>query len=396
MRVCVVTTSFPRSVNDDAGVFVMHLVEALSIAGHSGVVIVPKDAAAETLEHVGTFAVIRPRYGVFRRGMLAFGAGIIPNLRARPTLMLQAPLLLLALLWKMISARSQYDVIHANWIITALPACAAALICRKPFVVTVRGEDTKLLRIPVVRTLCIFALKRAQSVITVSESLHDEFLKLTKLPAERISTIANGVALRSFDDSEFQRFLQTRELDSPGPVLVFIGTVIPRKRIDFLIRLLAEPALQAFTLLICGRIDDEKETQRLKSLAHERGCTDRIRFEGVIDPRLVPLYLKRAEAYLSAAAFEGRPNSVLEAMAAGCPVILSDIPSHREMVEEGSCGILFPVDDHALAAREIGAALMNKEFLAGLAEGARRKTAPFTWDATARAYEHQYQSALGS
>src|SRR5688500_6922417 len=145
MKLCVLTTSFPRNNDDDAGIFVKHLVAAFSEKGMRGCVVVPKDLEPESLERVGAFAVERVKYGIIAKGQLAVGAGIVPNIRAHPVRLFQAPALILALAARLYSRRKECALAHANWSICALPAWIVSLVTGLPYAVTLRGEDVALL-----------------------------------------------------------------------------------------------------------------------------------------------------------------------------------------------------------------------------------------------------------
>ena len=138
-RIAVLSTSYPRRSDDDAGVFVARLVSALSKEGATGTVLVPYDQNEPKSEIQGNFKIERYRYGVFSKGRLAFGSGILPNLRKDPTLIFQAPALIIQGARAAAKASKESDVMHCNWIVSALSGFLAKLITKKPYVVTARG-----------------------------------------------------------------------------------------------------------------------------------------------------------------------------------------------------------------------------------------------------------------
>src|SRR5262245_64364366 len=121
MRVCVVTTSYPRSATDVAGAFVAAQVEALRRAGVEVDVVSPAD-----VRHYG----------------IAYGDGIAQNLRAKPWLALLLPVFLGSLAAAARRKARSADVVHAHWI----PSAVAALATGKPFVLQVWGTDVELAR----------------------------------------------------------------------------------------------------------------------------------------------------------------------------------------------------------------------------------------------------------
>ena len=91
--------------------------------------------------------------------------------------------------------------------------------------------------------------------------------------------------------------------------------------------------------------------------------------------------------------FEGRPNAVLEAMACGCPLVVSDIPAHREFLDEGSALLVSP-EVPAAIAQAIGSVLTAPDDAARRAKEARAKAAQWSNQAMARQYAHVYQEVL--
>ena len=90
-------------------------------------------------------------------------------------------------------------------------------------------------------------------------------------------------------------------------------------------------------------IGDGPEREHLKEMA--RGVAGSVSFRGSLAPREVADALATADALVLPSASEGRPVVVLEAMAAGVPVIATDIPGTRELVSHGETGLLFEPDD---------------------------------------------------
>ncbi len=165
MRVCVLTTSYPRSDADVAGRFVAEAVEHLRAAGVEVDVVSPAD---------------------FRHFGIAFGGGIVQNLRARPWLVLLVPAFLIAFARAARRGARDADVVHAHW----LPSGLAAIATGRPFVLQVWGTDVELARRapwlarPIVR--------RAREVIAASTFLAEA---ARSLGAREVRVIPNGVEI---------------------------------------------------------------------------------------------------------------------------------------------------------------------------------------------------------
>ncbi len=175
---------------------------------------------------------------------------------------------------------------------------------------------------------------------------------------------------------------------SDTKVVLCAGRMDAGKNVEGVIAALARVAAEVpFVALMCG---DGPSRPHLERMARELGIADRVVFKGYVD-NLWDL-MSRADAFVSLSRFEGCPNVVLEAMACGCPVVVSDIPAHRELLDERSARFAEP-DDTAKAAAELKETLTFGD--GGRARVARALVAGRPVEATARLYEQLYLGLLG-
>jgi glycosyltransferase involved in cell wall biosynthesis len=175
----------------------------------------------------------------------------------------------------------------------------------------------------------------------------------------------------------------------PGvKVVLYAGRMDEGKNVEGVLAALARVAEEVpLAAVMCG---DGPSRPRLERTARELGLAGRVVFQGYVD-NLWEL-MRGADAFVSLSRFEGCPNVVLEAMACGCPLVVSDIPAHRELLDERSARFADP-DDTARAAAELKATLMfggEARARAARAMAARRPV-----EATARLYERLYLGLLG-
>jgi glycosyltransferase involved in cell wall biosynthesis len=110
---------------------------------------------------------------------------------------------------------------------------------------------------------------------------------------------------------------------------------------------------------------------RLRQIFERAGVTERVSFPGHIHQADLPDYYRSADLYLSASHSDGSSISLLEAMACGCPVLVSDIPGNCEWVQPGVQGWLFPDGDARALAQAIIHAVQNRSALDEMGKAAR-------------------------
>jgi teichuronic acid biosynthesis glycosyltransferase TuaC len=386
MKVCFISTSYPRSKSDDAGIFVERLAQSLSEIGVKILVIAPRDSDEAEYENHGSIEVVRVNYAGWASHKLAYGAGIVPNLRARPALILQVPFLFLALTRAALKRSNEIDLIHAHWIPSAAVGLLLKIMKRKKYLITVRGEDLRM--ITLLKWLLLVLLKQAQVVISVSSEFK------TKLSAllTQVEHIPNGIQVTLPTVNELASFKVAHKFKPEIRYLIFVGSLIERKRIELLIQALASLEHKDLSLILIGREADKSYLNKLKSLVNELGLNERVRFEGAIAPNLIGSYLLAANIYLSASEFEGRSNSVLEAMYAGLPVLLSNIAAHAEVVKDRETGLLFnDIDDLVHKLTEL---LNDRPLLTKLSQAAKNTVKEWSWNSCAEKHLKVYERAL--
>jgi len=331
VKVVVLTTSYPRRPGDAAGHFIAAAVERLGRRGVNVEVVSPADVRD---------------YG------LAYGAGIVGNVRARPWRALALPLFLRGLRSAAARAARDADLVHAHW----LAAGGVAATLGKPFVVQVWGTDVELARRA--PALARRVLQRARLVIAPSTALADE---ARRLGAADVRTIPSGVEL-------------PEEVVDPvdPPEILYAGRLSPEKGVRELVA-----AAEGMPLVIVGDGPLRGEIpDALGFLPHEE--LER-RFE-------------RAAVVACPSHREGFGVVCAEAMAYGRPVVAGDVGGLRDLVVHEETGLLVPPGDVAALRDALARLLENADLRRRYGEAGRARIAErFTWerfaDETLRAYD---------
>ncbi|WNO54522.1 glycosyltransferase [Stakelama saccharophila] len=199
------------------------------------------------------------------------------------------------------------------------------------------------------RGLVRIAYPRADSVVAVSGGVADGLVARFGVERDRVSVIPNPV------DVEHIRRQAADEspIALPSRFIAAMGRLVPNKNFELLLRAYADSAV-AQDLVLMG---EGPEGERLQSLAAALGCADRVHFVGfAANPFAI---LARAEFFVLPSNAEGFPNSLVEAMACGIPVVSTNCASGpseilasapREQItgtRETPAGIIVPPDDVA-------------------------------------------------
>ncbi len=189
-------------------------------------------------------------------------------------------------------------------------------------------------------------------------------------PAEKVKVIPNGVEVPDPLPDTRADVLRELELPPDARLMLYVGRLAVQKRVEDLIwaiELLRQVDERAW-LIVVG---DGPERYSLEKFARDTQCDHRIRFLGHRSDigRLLPA----CDVFWLASAFEGLSNSLMEAMAHGLAVVVSDIPPNRELVTDGETGLLVPLGDRAAFARRTADLLADPQQAHRLGAAARER-----------------------
>jgi teichuronic acid biosynthesis glycosyltransferase TuaC len=385
--ILVLTTSFPRHAQDDAGIFVQRLVEAIAQQSQEQLqVLVPQDAQepAQELLCAGKICVQRFHYTLFAKPRLCFGAGILSNIGARPWVALQIAGLLFGFALRALKVSPRPRILYVNWAACALPAYLVHWVTGIPFVVSLRGQDIHLVRARILRPLWNFVLGRAQAVVSVSEEFRQSVQHALPKLTPRLQCIPSGVEAVLVDAQEALAAREKYAIPSSHRLLISVGRVIPLKRIEVLLEAL--PALPEFCLLVVGREQSAEYLSLLKERALTLGIQERVFFLGGLAPAEIPKLLAAATYFVSASSSEGRPNAVLEAFVQGVPAILSRIEAHSEVSQQGSLASLFELDKPDALVKALLECELSPAACKQRSQRARASMLEWSWEKAAQKY----------
>jgi glycosyltransferase involved in cell wall biosynthesis len=179
------------------------------------------------------------------------------------------------------------------------------------------------------------------------------------------------------------------------PCVLYAGQLYPWKGVDVLVEAMA--AVPSARLVILGGIEGEADAGRIRALVEKRGLGGRTEMPGLVPQARVADELARAAVvvvpFLRAGMTERHtsPLKIFEAMAAGRPMVASDLPSSREVLRDGENALLVPPGDASALAAALRRVLGEGDLARRLAGAAWDAAPRYSWDARARALRELFE-----
>ncbi|MFT5223341.1 MAG: glycosyltransferase involved in cell wall biosynthesis [Glaciecola sp.] len=382
--IVVATSTYPRWEGDTHPAFVHELCVRLARDVDVTVLAPTSHGAArdEVVDgvHVRRFAYWRDRPGLLRDGPA------LPTLRRNPLSALQVPTYLAALrsaLRRELASRP-IDAIHAHWV---LPQGTIAARARRTspgtrLVMTSHGSD--VFGVPASTPALRWTLRHADAFTGVSQAVLDRAHAIG-LPESTTAMVAPmGVDTDVFRPDPEERLAVRASHGIAGPLVLFAGRLTAVKGIDVLLG--AAPSIvhahPDVTIVIAGTGERRGE---LEAQAAAAGVTDHVRFIGFQTRRDLAGWYSAADVLVGPSRSEGFGLVFAEALATGCPVVVSDLPAVRTIVDGQAAGRRVPVGDPAALAGSVREVLAGDLRGAALADAARQGER-WSWDAAAARY----------
>lgn len=359
LRIVLPTGIFPPDIGGPAS-YVPRIASVLKERGHALQVITLADDPNAGGEH--PFPVNRIRRGMAR----------IPRM--------------IRTVSAVAAAARKADLIFANGLF--IEAAVAAALARKPLAMKIvgdwawerarnrsgKGETVEAfqsrpqgLRWEAVKRLRTSVTRRADRIITPSRYLAG-IVAAWGIPEDRTVVVYNAL--------EPAPEIQTADIEPfAGRTLITVARLVCWKGIDALLELAARR--EDRRILIVG---DGPERFPLETLAARLGLGRRAVFTGAVSRGRVMACMKTSDVFILNSLYEGLPHIVLEAFAAGIPVVATDAGGMREVVADGVNGLLVPVRRKDLLSAAVERILADDGLRKKLIAGGRRTLSRFRWE----------------
>jgi glycosyltransferase involved in cell wall biosynthesis len=304
----------------------------------------------------------------------------------------RAPVLRIPIFLAAASIRDRLDILHVQYI--------APPVHRGRLVATI--HDLGFLRIPTSfsrffnrrsKILIRRTARRARRIIVGSECSRRDIIETYGIPASRIAVLPYGVEAAFFEPGD--RSEDARRAAPYGvrpPYILSVGRLNPRKNLPALARAFARfqaEGHRAHQLVIAGK--EDFETVRTMDAVRAAGGRDII-FTGYVPDRDLASLVRGAEIFIFPSLFEGVGLPLMEAMAAGVPVITSTVSSMPE-IAGGAARLVDPTNEGEIAAA-LAALADNPSLREELRTRGRERAREFSWEAAARRTLEIYADVL--
>ena len=249
------------------------------------------------------------------------------------------------------------------------------------------------------KTLLPRSIRRAEKIITVSESERQKIVDFYKLSPEKVEFAYNGVDFEKLSQkaSEGKKSAVRKKYSLPEKFILYLGTFQPRKNIPVLIEafdfLRKKFEKQDIKLVLAGNRQAHNFDQRIDELIEKYNFQNEVIFPGWVDDVDKPILYQMADCFVFPSLYEGFGLPVLEAMAAGVPIACSDIAPLRE-IGDGSALFTDPQKPEEFA-ENIHKILTDHGLREKLIESGAVTAQKFSWQKTTGKTLEIYKSVLG-
>lgn len=261
------------------------------------------------------------------------------------------------------------DLVHAQAMYMCMPALIFGAIRGTPWIFFERGGVYMHWRFN--RVFYPLFMRNATRVIAQTEHQKQELLKYCR---REIEIIPNGVDMERFGKLTRHQARVCLGLPHDRRIVLSVGRARREKNLSVFIQAANLDPENLYVL-----VGDGPELPQLKAMANGNMI-----FAGVVDRDKIPVYMAAADVYVNTSKSEGFPNAILEAMAAGLPVVAPGLGGLMEIIKAGYNGFLSAPNSPRDTSDCVRIILRNDELYTKMSEANKLKAKEYTWDSVVR------------
>lgn len=297
-------------------------------------------------------------------------------------------------LWlaRKLTKKNNYDLTHSFF---TVPCGAISLwlkLTKKiPYIISLRGSDVpgysdrfKLIYFfltPLIKVIW----RKSASVVANSMGLKELAQKTDK--NQKIAVIANGI--------DIVNFRPEHSLQKDKPFIITLGgtRITERKGINYLIEALAL-LVSKYPNIFLRLVGEGNEKENLMNLTKELKLDNVVEFVGLIPREKIAPYYQEAKLFVLPSLNEGMSNAMLEALATGLPILATDTGGTKELVEDGTNGMIIKMQDARDLAEKIERLINDEALRVRMGQESRRKAEQMSWKNVAQEYYELYKQVI--
>ncbi len=390
-KVLVLTSSFPKSYNDTTTRFIYEHSKIFIDNGMPTTVLCPSFNNTSIYEEWENMRIIRFRYFVPKEfEKLAYGGGILENVRYNPMLKLLVPFFMFSFLYKAWILSRDNDIICSHWIVPS--GVIGAIInkfYKKRHILVIHSAGVHLLKkLPFGKLIAEFITNNCNTIIAVSNYIKNSLIDILpphkkEIARRNIQVLPMGINMNYYRNRESLLFEKRSDTKY---IILYIGRLVEIKGVEYLIK--AMDGIKNTVLIIAG---DGILKERLKNIAST--LNTETRFLGQVSEPQKKELLHRATCLvvpsitLNSSRTESMPVTIMEALSSGLPIIATCVGGIREIVINGVNGILVPEKDSNALRNAIEKIIFCKEIKTTLQKNALESSINYDWKNIVKEYE---------
>jgi len=236
----------------------------------------------------------------------------------------------------------------------------------------------------------LYLMKRVRKSVVLNEPLKEKLVK-KGIPEERLEVIPNGVNVEDFDVSEEEVERVKKKYGLEGIVVMFAGTITPRKGVFELMKAAEILNRKDVLFLVVGNLDLDREySQRVMEYARSKGIN--AKFTGFVPYEDLKALYSACDIFVLPSLEEGHGIVLTEAMASGKPLIGSNVGGIPMQIRDGWNGFLVEPGDEKLLAEKIEYLIENEEERVRMGKNSKKLAKEeFDWEKIAEKYLKVYE-----
>ena len=285
----------------------------------------------------------------------------------------------------------------------------ASMFTRCPYIVSVMDtiplsvkdlySPSQRLKHDIANSIIKRIFHKSSRIIAISNNTKKDILKYFAVPSEKVCVVPLAVDKRFFQKWTSEDVLKIRSFyELSEDFLLYVGGIDPRKNVGLIfnaLKLLLEENPQKCPLMVfAGNITGQREYLQLMKSLQALGIGDRIRFLGYVPDEELPLLYHASTMFVYPSRYEGFGLPVLQAMAAGTPVITTKLSSIPEVA--GDAALYIDPDKPVELARAIMEIFSNHAMRSSLVASGIKQAGAFSWERTVNGTIEVYHDVIQS